>query len=252
VTLPLSELDSARFGVPIGRVVMPADEQLPADLPRRFLASQLDVLVVRYPAAEVGAFAAMVQPGVAVIHADTLLYYGWRVRGGPPTELPAGYTVASGPLEPSLLADTTAAIFDGYRNHYAANPLVAAEQVVAGYVDWAGRHLGTSDAAVLAIAHQGDLVAVAAVSFHGDELEIDLAGVVPAHRRRGIYDALLSLVEEEARRRSLAEVVISTQAHNLAPQRAWARRGWLPQGAFQTVHLVRAEQIAAPQGTVHP
>jgi ribosomal protein S18 acetylase RimI-like enzyme len=252
VSLSLSELDTARFDLPIGRVALPSADHVPADLPSRFLASRLEVLVVRYPAADVGAFAAMMQPGVAVIHADTLLYYGWRVGGGPATDLPAGYSVAGGPLGASLLSDTTAQIFDGYVNHYAANPLVPAGQVVAGYVDWAVRHLETDDATVLGIEHEGGLVAVAAVSIHGGELEIDLAGVLPAHRRRGVYDGLLGIVAEEARRRSLEKVVISTQAHNLAPQRAWARRGWLPEGAFQTVHLLRAERIAALRGAARP
>jgi ribosomal protein S18 acetylase RimI-like enzyme len=113
--------------------------------------------------------------------------------------------------------------------------------VVEGYVEWAGSHRASPTTSVTALedADDGSIAAVAASTFSPSEASIGLAGVAPRFRRRGVYQRLLDAVAEEARSRGLDRVVISTQAHNLAPQRAWARRGCLPEAGVHTVHLGR-------------
>jgi ribosomal protein S18 acetylase RimI-like enzyme len=235
-----SQVDSARFGLRIGRVTLEDDDTTTAArLPAAFVASDLDVLVVRYPAAAVGHCARLLHPDVEVIHADTLLYFGGEAdvvgTEGSPLALADDATVDA------HLADAVRSIFAGYRNHYAANPRVDASRVAEGYVEWAEGHRGTPSEHVtaLAVPEDGSLAAVAAYTTTPSELSIGLAGVAPHHRRRGVYQRLLDAVCTEGRARGIDRVVISTQSHNLGPQRAWARRGWLPEGAVQTVHLNR-------------
>jgi ribosomal protein S18 acetylase RimI-like enzyme len=236
-----SQVDSARFGLRIGRTRLEDDDGSAATrLSAAFHASDLDVLIVRYPATAVGHFARLLQPGVEVIHADTLVYFGGDARaagGGGPPLAPADEATLD-----VHLADAVRSIFAGYRNHYAANPRVDASRVVEGYVEWTEQHRNTPSAHVIALAdpQDGSLAAVAAFTTSPSEISVGLAGVAPQHRRRGVYQRLLDAVSAEGHARGIDRVVISTQSHNLGPQRAWARRGWLPEGAVQTVHLCRS------------
>jgi len=127
--------------------------------------------------------------------------------------------------------------FTDYGNHYSANPLFAAEQILAGYQDWARRAVAEGTAIVL--SQSGRDVAFATLSGIGQTVEIELAGVAVDHQGTGIYPHLLAAVETEAVEQCAAEIVISTQAHNTKAQRAWARFGFLPTQAFTTVHVVR-------------
>jgi GNAT superfamily N-acetyltransferase len=237
--LHLSDVDSARFGLRIGRFSLGLEDTSVSPLSAAFLASDLDLLVVRYPAAAVGHFAKLLHPELDVIHADTLLYFAGDTRpfGTDAPDLP----VADGALVDTQLTTAVRTIFADYRNHYAANPAVDASLVVEGYVEWAEGHQAGSATAVVALEDPAgrSLAAVAAVTYAESEVEIDLAGVAPRFRRRGVYQQLLDAVVVTAAEGGIGRVVISTQAHNLGPQRAWARRGWLPSAAYQTVHLLR-------------
>ena len=67
--------------------------------------------------------------------------------------------------------------------------------------------------------------------------------MISAAQGRGIYAHLLAEVERRAAERGAAEVVISTQGHNVRVQRVWARYGFEPVHAMLTVHLVRPELL---------
>ena len=243
-----SELDSSRFGLQIGRVRLAAAHPVPSDLVARFLASRLDLLVLRHDASDVTVFHQLSQQltGEArLLHADTLVHSAGDTTTATLRPLPHGYRVAEQDPTPEQLARAVRDMFAEYTNHYAANPRTPTALVVDGYVEWALGHLERDDAAIHALAHAADLAAVAAVSY-AEGVEIDLAGVTAAHRRKGLYQHLLDLTSVRAAARGVERVSISTQVHNLPPQRAWAQRGWLPVEAQQTLHLVREEVPSGP------
>ncbi len=80
---------------------------------------------------------------------------------------------------------------------------------------------------------------LAAITIDGDTTEIDLAGVAPSHRGRGVYQQLLDKFARIGQSARCERMRISTQLSNLPPIRAWTRRGWLPEDIVETVHLIR-------------
>lgn len=143
-------------------------------------------------------------------------------------------------------------VFAGYRNHMSRRDDVDPASVGSGYAEWAGRHVGVEGAALLTLdrSGHGEVEGFAAVSTSEPGTTIvDLAGVVPEARGRGVYSRLLDGVEEWAAARGSARIRIATQMDNLAPQRAWARRGWLPERSEWIVHLERADVTAVSRSS---
>jgi ribosomal protein S18 acetylase RimI-like enzyme len=74
-----------------------------------------------------------------------------------------------------------------------------------------------------------------------DSTEILLAGVIPEARRRGIYSELLQGIMGEEARSGISLIRISTQSGNIGVMRAWAKLGFLPYMALNTLHVTKFE-----------
>src|SRR5690606_9534267 len=77
------------------------------------------------------------------IHADTLVYYRCDLRHragtgscGPIRDFPATVRRAT-PDDSEAIIGIVRSGFEGYRNHYHANPLLRAQDILDGYVEWA-------------------------------------------------------------------------------------------------------------------
>lgn len=269
-----SPAETDRFGLTIGRVVvgesdprattaLTAPGQDPgAELIRVLREAPEDLLVVRWPARRVLLGAAAARADRVIVPAGALTY--WGVRADRPAD-PAPSTAAG--ISVTAVADlddaerdaargvvtaVVEATFTGYGNHYTANPLLDPERALAGYVDWALRSLDGGGRDVLVLGSGGEPVGVATIALDGAgrDLEILLAGLVPSAQGRGWYGTLLAAVGREAVDRGAERVIISTQAHNTGVQRAWARAGFEPFAAVETVHAVRPEvwRALSPDG----
>lgn len=137
------------------------------------------------------------------------------------------------------LDDLVRSAFHGYRNHMSRGPDADHELVVAGYAEWARTHIGRTNAACLVLSETGNLgiAAVTAAEGESDTVVVSLAGIVLESRRAGRYGRLLDGVEGWALRLGRTRIRISTQADNVAVQRAWARHGYLPERTEWIVHL---------------
>ena len=251
VTHGASALETDRFGLTIGRVVVgqDADEALAAGTLTRLLDTLTEqLLVVRWPTRMVSLGGAAAASQRAIIPADVLMY--WEV---PADELrPDSVALADQNLrtavptaaQPSAVAAITQVVSDsfrGYGNHYTANPRRDHELALAGYLDWAIRSLNEDPQDVVLLLHRDEPVAVATVTVGGggQDLEILLAGLTSGTQGQGWYRHLLAAVCEQALTRGCSRVIISTQAHNQRVQRAWARAGFRPFAAITTVHAMR-------------
>lgn len=251
VTRSGSAVESDRFGLTIGRVVV--GDQCPEPDAARALTAALDdapeeLLVVRWPTRQVTLGAAAAASSRAVIPADVLVY--WEVPTS--TLQPDPSALASDELRvevPSEADDASRAALDlvvrdsfaGYGNHYTANPRLDRDLALTGYLDWAGRALDDNPQDVVLLHHRDQPIGVATVTTGGDgqDLEILLAGLTGSTQGQGWYRHLLAGVGEQARARGCSRVIISTQVHNIRVQRAWARSGFRPFGAVTTVHAMR-------------
>lgn len=238
-SLQRSTVDSRRFGRSIGRLSIAEQHTIdPSDIVSAFLASSLDILVLRYPAAHTSWHARLHGCGLVALHADTLLYFEGETQPLDAGALPPGLTAKDARSPDSMIVGSlTAEIFDGYTNHYTANPLLDGAAVVAGYEEWVIAHLDASQQQVTVLLHDGHPIALAATTTT-DSMAIDLAGVAPADRGHGRYQALLRSVSARAHASGIGRITISTQAHNVAAMRAWSNLGWRPAVALETVHLI--------------
>jgi hypothetical protein len=132
-------------------------------------------------------------------------------------------------------------VFDGYANHYAANPLFERSLALDGYCAWAASLVGSGDATCTVLdGPDGRPAGFGVVDWATDPADVRLAGMVTDARGRGWYRWVVAQLMHEADVRGRAPLWISTQAHNVAVMRTWARLGWLPNHTILTTHLVRA------------
>ncbi len=232
--------ESVRFGVSVDRVTVSGAAG--AELPEVLAAvdgSDADVVVLRYPAREVGWFAELAAGERRAVFADSLVYWSLRVGEGRAPEPDPGLTAAvETAIEDSLVDELVADIFGDYGNHYFANPLFDRALALAGYQEWARRSIAAAGAVTL--RGPSGVVALGTIAHTPSMTEIELAGVVAAEQGKGRYGHLLAAMEDAAAAAGSTRLVISTQGHNTGVQRAWSRYGFEPVHTLVTVHLIRA------------
>ena len=233
MTIDESPLESARFGLRIGRWI-PANVDELAD-PGRF-----DIVIVRRPSSWSTTWVDLTAfDGYVAIHADSLIYWEWK-RGGEHPSHSVDTVVVSYDLD--LLALMVRDVFTGYRNHYASNPLLDRAAALDGYVEWA--RSTAADAGFLGVRDGDAWVGFAVIDWSVDPPDVRLAGVASTHQGRGRYRDVVAAMMSATVERSRSGIEISTQLGNVAPQRTWAAMGWRPCRAFETTHLVRASLLS--------
>jgi hypothetical protein len=239
-----SEIESTRFGLEFGRCIVPASSTTgPAEVARAIETHNADITVLRYPAERVTWYQLLTRQlgDHVLLHADTLVYWQLRVGKGHGPD-PVDGISTSDAVDTAMIDDLTTRIFANYSNHYSANPLLSLEAVEAGYREWATK---TPLNDVVVLFKNESPIGMATTASTPDHIEILLAGIIPEQRRGGLYPHLLLEVESRAYEESLGSVAISTQAYNIAVQRAWAQYGFLPLAAFNTIHVIRSDLWAA-------
>lgn len=119
--IDFSPFDSARFGIRVERGSFNTESPL-AELLASISSSSADLLILRVPAGRTDIALALQQTGEIVIPADTLVYYGIDLTPESGTWAPS-VRRATAADRPAII-DIAAAGFQGYRSHYAANPLI--------------------------------------------------------------------------------------------------------------------------------
>lgn len=250
VSVSDSPLEGRRFGVTVGRVILghdtPAAEAAVGLADALSHASQ-DVLVVRWPSEQVSLAATVAASGRIVLPADVLTYWEVPAEELARVSLPDGGSlhVDRGSEHASdgsdLLVSVVESSFAAYGNHYSANPAFDPDLALAGYVEWATVTFERNPDNACFLIDGTTPIGVATLSEDRErgDLEVELAGLVPGSQGRGLYRHLLRAIGDEALRRGLTRVIISTQAHNVRVQRAWAGMGLRPFAAVTTAHAVR-------------
>lgn len=246
-----SPVETDRFGCSIDRITIGPGTVDVDHLLAVIQNLSADVLVVRYDAARLELASAFARSGRAVVPAGTLTYWEQPVSV---TEPPAPSNLEVFPADAhhfeaasALVRQIVRTSFRDYGNHYTANPLLDRSAALAGFEDWAIRSLSRDPGNVLVMTDRGEPIGLATLEWGADvsHLEILLAGLVPTAQGKGLYASLLDACERLAAARGAGRVVISTQAHNVRVQRAWARHGLRPFAAIETVHLIDLDLLHA-------
>jgi GNAT superfamily N-acetyltransferase len=229
--------ESRLFGLAVHRLEIPLQAKYDFDdLVQEIASIEADLIILRFPCTRVDWMGRLAfhRPDLEIIHADTLMYWTHTPTGS----VDAIQWAVQHPPAASEAGEAIQSIFAGYRNHYAANPLLEAVDPAEAYRRWTVTHIENGGEA-MALSHDSQIVAVATLTRPTDHVEVLLAGVIPESRGRGVYESLLSAVADWVGGGNASTIVISTQAHNTGVQRAWARFGFLPTAAFDTIHLMR-------------
>ena len=250
VTAAPSPAESQRFGLGVARVSVGAGTPPGAaatGLAKELAESTADLVVVRWPSEQVALAATVAASGRIVLAADVLMYWEMSAQALSEVVLPESDGLRVEPGSAHLadgqrgVEEVVRASFAAYGNHYSANPALDPGLALAGYLEWASKSFSANPDDAIFLLQGTEPIGVATLEQDsaGHDLEVLLAGLVPGAQGRGDYAHLLRAVGAEALRRDRARVVISTQAHNVRVQRAWARLGFRPFAAVTTAHAIK-------------
>ena len=231
--------DSRRFGLQVVRGHV--DDDVPARvLAEAILASAADVAILRTPAGRPQHVQRLGRWGLPVLHADTLVYYRCDLQRHEPAPLrnaDLAFALAQ-PADLPEVRDLIAHTFRGYTSHYHANPLFDAQAILDGYQEWAEGHAGDDACSLWLARREGRVVAFAACREHpGGIAEGVLYGVAPDAAGGGVYGDLIRHTQRASRARGAHAMKVSTQVHNHAVQKVWAREGFQLDASLDTWHV---------------
>lgn len=243
VSLAASASESARFGHPVERLSVGGGwasvltrEQLVARVRELIDGSTARTVILRYPSESTFLARDLAGHRRLVYPAGSLLYWERPTAGA----VPDGDVELLHPDDAREASAVIAASFDGYVNHYHANPLIDEAVVTDGYLEWAASSITSTQNRVFVVRDGGAIAGVATVEAPAgaSHWEILLAGIDPRAQGKGLYLTLVRGILAAAAAEGVELVVISTQSHNIAVQRAWAKLGFSPAATIETAHLV--------------
>ena len=236
-----STLESRRFNLNIGRLIVPFDDQTSdAELAKLCHESSFDLLIVRASASKnLLAHALSNIASHRTIHADTLLYFQKSLS----STSPSPQTQSMGLLQASehtAFQQLVREVFPNYANHYSANPMLDQALCLEGYVEWASSLLNNDSGYVfVSRTSLGKLASFIAIQGDGKTAEIALNGTDPGSQGAGMYSDLLTFACAELGAMGFTEINTSTQSSNDKVIRTWIRNGFNYVTAINTFHVIR-------------
>jgi ribosomal protein S18 acetylase RimI-like enzyme len=233
----LSPDDTRRWGARSAKAFVSTTAEVDQLLDRCH-SDEVRLVIVRCPTDVTAVAQSLERAGMLLM--DTLVYFSrsmesWTVRAA-----------AHGVTTRVLRADESRTVeriareaFRGYRSHYQADERLDHANCDAVYVDWSLRLCQPAEypaTMLLALVDDEPAGFMAVRLVPGEPGEAVLAGVLEKARRRGVYRTLLVDGVTWLRDAGAASVMLSSQVHNTATQRAWTRLGFEPDHSVYTFH----------------
>jgi GNAT superfamily N-acetyltransferase len=231
----LSEMDTGRFGFPVGKDYGITSSTLAAVLDESACLG-LRLLLARCPAADWATVHALESNGFQLM--DTLVYLRRPLHDVPPASGVVAVRTAC-VTEAHAVGAVAREAFADYLGHYNTDRGLDPVKVAEIYPSWAEHAVADRAVAdqVLVAEVDGRIAGFGAMKrVDGNGIDGILYGVAPAHRERGIYRELLCASLEAARSAGAQWMEYSTQLANVAAQRTVSRLGFVPNRAFYTFH----------------
>jgi hypothetical protein len=228
-----SDLDSRRFGKRIFRahVDCVADAAAVESIGR---SERVDLMIVRCPVERIEVIHALESSGYLLM--DTLLYYAGAPQA---SREDSPHIIRAASLEDRESLERVAVdCFTNYFGHYHADLRLDSAVATLGYAEWCVSSVGAPGHTVWLAVEGGVVTGFIILRQLGPRSvpEIVLNGVGSSYRRRGIYSSLFRKVSKDLADAGVSEMRVSTQVHNLSPQRIWTRNGLFLQQAVHTFH----------------
>lgn len=234
-----SPVDSARFGLRIGRVKLTDLAALPAALSQS-QHERLRLLFVRCPTGAYPLVHRLEAAGARLM--DTLLYYRRRIASRDLFD----------ELKPNLVRPfregdwagverVARASFADYQGHYHADHALDSARSDEAYVEWTLHCCRQRDASLEVLVAEdssGAPCGFFVVRLNSpQEGEGWLAAVAPEAEGRGLYWSLLVHALRWCQDRKAGRMIVSTQITNTATQKTYGRLGFDLQASYYTFHL---------------
>lgn len=236
MTVYVSEIDGARFGVRVARAMVTVDSlRETIEFCRR---NAIDLLVARSRSEHIDAAHAMEESGFLLM--DTMLHYDLELRHA--RQLPESVEVCTRKLlggEEAAVAAVAYETFTHYNGHYHADRRLDHEDAVAVYTSWAYRSCVEPSVCdlVLVAELEGEIAGFLTMKHVDDRsAELPLAGVAARYQGRRVHATLHNEMVSRCVANGVTRFIGSTQASNLAMQKNMLRAGWLPTHAEYTFH----------------
>lgn len=240
-----SAIESQRFGLSIGRLLIPFDSPV-SDKEIATLCSQSEfelVFVRAHSSRNLLAESLLSLPAHRSLHADSLLYFGQSCRALNTVPVANPAVSSMGTLKESehqLFLEIVRETFASYVNHYSANSLLPKHLALDGYVEWASTLLENPQGHIFVARNtQEQLLSFIAIQSNDQTSEIILNGTSPSAQGLGIYPTLLSFVCSELFRLGFHELVTSTQSSNSNVIKVWINSGFNFLAAINTFHIIK-------------
>jgi|GEM_PF-1547019 len=237
--LSYSGVESRRFGMRVFRGHL--DSIDPAQLLAVIVEQEVDLAILRLPAARQHQVAQLRKTGLPYIIADTLVYYSLDIKAYMPVALRNQDLVfiQAGVEDLDLINTLVEITFSDYTNHYTSNPYINKQDILNGYQEWAASFLADDDAKLAWLVQRGNkVIGFATCSCEGDTGEGVLYGVIPGEAGQGVYTDIIRFTQQQFKAQGLSRMIVITQIQNMAVQRVWSREGFTLSNAEITIHII--------------
>lgn len=210
-------------------------------LPAALWRARADVLILRLPSSMMRSVGQLGQLGLPYSVVDGHLTFALDLTATPSpaslqNELEMTPITADRADDLGRLIDSS---FDGYLNHYSANPILCDADWKSGYKDWASTVIspGAPHRKGWIVSRDGTPVGFGTFVFEDHQVRSMLYGIDPSARGGGLYTRMFRLFAAMFRADGYTTFVNSTQLDNLASQRVWTAAGSRVLNSEVTVHL---------------
>lgn len=241
-----SESETSRFGLSVGRLLVPLGCGLSdQELAQMCASSPAELIIVRASTSRIDLGNALRSvEGRQVIHADVLEYFSWDLLKHRVFNIKSGRFDISQTSNYPKIEKLVREAFVDYRNHYSANPRLSRSSTVEGYLEWA-KKLMESDNCRTYIATEPSIGSAAGFVlthlFSKDQTaEVLLNAVASEFRRMGVFsDCMVGAAKTMQEFDHVNRIVISTQSTNTAALTSWRSLGLEPWFSINTFHVMR-------------
>jgi acyl dehydratase/GNAT superfamily N-acetyltransferase len=239
-----SPSETERFERLVKRYTLTGESEKP--LLRAIEQDAPDLAIVRIPTDRPERIRSFSRICDDVVLGDCLVIYERdNERAGEPGELrnPGLKLRAATEADIPVIDELVDIIFETYRNHYTANPLLADFDLVDGYKEWTHGFLHTEGQRCMIAEIDGDVCAFATIRIEDGESEGVLYGVSPKFRGKGVYRDLIRATVRLFMDEGSPRTKVSTQIDTLPVQRVWSTEGFYLTRSYYTLHLNLAGQM---------
>ena len=205
--------------------------------------NSVDLAIIRVPVESIHNLYRLENLNIPYIVTDTLLYYrvglsNYQINSIVNKDIEF---IECTEKEIAELRKLVSEIFQEYHNHYFSSPYLNRNDILEGYIEWAINYIRTvkKDRFVFLVKKQNNYIAflTCSISFEKNEGEIVLNGVLSCESGNKIYSDMIRFIQSYMKNLGIKRIIISTQVHNYAVQKAWMREGFRMHSAYNTIHI---------------